>query len=228
MKGWLVSSYGARAGWFRFADCVSGWEEAPVIHPVALGGPGCRAVPGGSIKHTAALLRVEEEARHRSELALACTSRPGGERKLFVEWPGSCGVGRCVVEVVVGCSVQAADLAVPEAVVAEGEDLAGDRDFRDSAAAAFRDPFVLRAQRSAAAGDALGGFGERPARDVRALVGDVPEAGFPVGAADSWREAGPGAEVPGGREPVDLSDLGDDEHRDVEADPGICVSTVTR
>src|ERR1700733_9082643 len=34
----------------RFAGCVPAWEEAPVIHSVALGGPGCRAVPGGSIK----------------------------------------------------------------------------------------------------------------------------------------------------------------------------------
>ena len=30
-------------------------EKAPVIHPVALGGPECRAVLGGSIKWAAAL-----------------------------------------------------------------------------------------------------------------------------------------------------------------------------
>ena len=65
----------------RFADGGPAWEEAPVIHSVALGGPGCRAVPGGSIK-TGGRPAVMVEARHRSELALACTSRPGGERKL--------------------------------------------------------------------------------------------------------------------------------------------------
>src|SRR5581483_3639718 len=141
---------------FRFADGVPGWEEAPVIHPVALGGPGCRAVPGGSIKLTAVLLTCVEEARHRSELALACTSRPGGERKFGVGW--SCG-GQLDF-VVVGAVGEAADLAVPEAVVAEGEDLSGDRDFRDAAAAALRDPLVAGAQRSATAGDALRGFGQ--------------------------------------------------------------------
>ena len=36
---------------------LGGFGEAPVIHPVALGGPVCRAVLGGSIK-TAAVLGV--------------------------------------------------------------------------------------------------------------------------------------------------------------------------
>ncbi len=62
----------------RFAERVPAWEEAPVIHPVARGGPECRAVLGGSINLTAVLfIDVEKEARHRSELARACTSRPG-------------------------------------------------------------------------------------------------------------------------------------------------------
>ena len=34
----------------RFAGGVPAWEVAPVIHSVAVGGPVCRAVPGGSIK----------------------------------------------------------------------------------------------------------------------------------------------------------------------------------
>jgi hypothetical protein len=55
----------------RFADRVPAWEEAPVIHPVARGGPECRAVLGGSIKRAAVLLEWEEEARHRSELGRA-------------------------------------------------------------------------------------------------------------------------------------------------------------
>ena len=51
----------------RFADGVPAWEEAPVIHSVARGGPECRAGLGGSINLTAVLLGVvEEQARHRS------------------------------------------------------------------------------------------------------------------------------------------------------------------
>jgi len=40
----------------RFADRVPAWKGAPVIHPVARGGPECRAVLGGSIK-VAAVVR---------------------------------------------------------------------------------------------------------------------------------------------------------------------------
>jgi hypothetical protein len=126
----------------RFADCVPAWEEAPVIHSVARGGPECRAVLGGSINPTAVLLDVaEEEARHRSELARACTSRPRGARESVVSWRWSCGLGQFVVVVVDrGLVFEAADLAVAQPVVAEGEDLAGDRDLRDLAPAAFGDP----------------------------------------------------------------------------------------
>src|SRR5512135_2882487 len=70
-------AHGALGVGRRFAFGVAAWEEAPVIHPVARGGPGCRAVLGGSINLTTVLLDVvvEKEARHRSELARACTSR---------------------------------------------------------------------------------------------------------------------------------------------------------
>ena len=51
----------------RFADRVPAWEEAPVIHPVARGGPECRAVLGGSIKRAAVLLEWEEEATRAAE-----------------------------------------------------------------------------------------------------------------------------------------------------------------
>ena len=81
----------------RFADCVPAWEEAPVIHPVARGGPECRAVLGGSINPTAVLLEREEEARHRSELARACTSRRDGARKSGVSWRRSRSSRRLVV-----------------------------------------------------------------------------------------------------------------------------------
>ena len=83
----------------RFADRVPAWEEAPVIHPVARGGPECRAVLGGSINPTAVLLELGKEARHRGELARACTSRPG-ERKSGVSWLRSCRLGQLVVVVV--------------------------------------------------------------------------------------------------------------------------------
>ena len=176
-------AHGALGVGRRFADRVSAWEEAPVIHPVARGGPECRAVLGGSINLTAVLLDVGREARHRSELARACTSRPDCARESGVNWCGSCGLGKLVVVVVDGLVFEAADLAVPEPVVAEGEDLAGDRDLGDVASAAFGDPLEHRAQRTAAGGDLLRRLGQRPAQRGRALAGDVPQAGFAVGAA---------------------------------------------
>src|SRR5262249_31010766 len=141
----------------RFAERVPAWEEAPVIHPVARGAPGCRAVLGGSINLTAVVLALGKEARHRSELARACTSRPGGARGWAMGGRGSCGLGRLVVVVVEGLVLEAADLAVAEPVVAEGEDLAGDRDLGDLAPAAFGDPLEGGAQRTVAGGDLLRG-----------------------------------------------------------------------
>src|SRR5580704_5763202 len=74
---------------------------------------------GAQSRPAAVLFTDVEETRHRSELALACTSRPDVECKLV-------GVGSCSLRQVFGGGLlgQAADLAVPEAVVAEGEDLA--------------------------------------------------------------------------------------------------------
>ena len=46
----------------------------------------------------------------------------------------------------------------------------------------------------------------------------MPEARFAVGAAHGRREPRPRAQVPGGREAVDLADLGDHEHRGVAPD----------
>ena len=88
MKGRPMSSaaQGALVVGCRFADGVPAGEEAPVIHSVARGGPECRAVPRGSIKLATVLLSFEEEGRHRSEVARACTSRPDGERKSGVSW----------------------------------------------------------------------------------------------------------------------------------------------
>jgi hypothetical protein len=61
--------------------------------------------------------------------------------------------------------LEAADLAVAQAVVAEGEDLPGDSDAGDFAAAAFGDPLELISQWSAPGGDVRGGFHDRPAQD---------------------------------------------------------------
>jgi len=73
----------------------------------------------GSINPTAVLIDVEKEARHRSELARACTSRPRA-RESGVSWRWSCGLGQLLVVVVVdGLLFEAADLAVPKPVVAE-------------------------------------------------------------------------------------------------------------
>src|SRR5512142_1866997 len=127
-------AHGALGVGRRFADRVRAWEEAPVIHPVARGGPECRAVLGGSINLTAVLIYGEKEARHRSELARACTSRPWCARESGASWRGSCGLGQLAVVVVGdGLVFEAADLAVAEPVVAEGEDLAGEGDLRDAA-----------------------------------------------------------------------------------------------
>src|ERR1700684_375883 len=45
----------------------------------------------------------------------------------------------------------------------------------------------------------------------------MPEACFAVGAADGGCESGPRAEVRRVGDPVDLADLGDDQHRGVAA-----------
>ncbi len=91
----------------------------------------------------------------------------------MVGWRVSCSLGQLVVVVVWGLLFEAADLAVAQPAVAEGEDLAGDGDLGDLAAAAFGDPLVLGPQRPAAGGGVLRGLGQRPAQRGRALVGDV-------------------------------------------------------
>ena len=66
---------------------------------------------GAQSRPAAVLLSFEEEARHGSELALACTSRPVIGRKLVAGLAGSCGLGQLVVVVGVGLVFEAADLA---------------------------------------------------------------------------------------------------------------------
>src|SRR5262249_20803293 len=113
---------------------------------------------------------------------------------------------------------QATDLSVAQAVEAEGEDLAGDRDLGDLLAAPLGDPLVALAERAAAGRGVLSGFDQRPPERRRALPGDVAEPGLAVGAADGRSQPRPGAEVAGAAEAGDVADLGDHEHRDVATD----------
>lgn len=95
----------------RFADCVPVGDVAPVIHSVALIGPECRAGLGGSIKWAAVLVG---EARHRSELARACTSlgsRPGSAIKCADGLRGD-GVVKTFMGLAGTGGFEAADLAV--------------------------------------------------------------------------------------------------------------------
>src|SRR5437879_5846653 len=92
-------------------------------------------------------------------------------------------------------SLETADLAVAQAVVAEREHAPGDGDLGDVAAAAFGDPLEGGAERAAACCCFLCCFDQRPTYVRRALLGDVAEPGAPVGGADGRCEAGPGAEV---------------------------------
>ena len=81
-------------------------------------------------------------------------------------------------DVLTSCALarrQATDLSVAQAVEAEREDLAGDRDLGDLASASLGDPLVGVAQRAAAPGRVLCGLDERPAQRRRALGGDVAE-----------------------------------------------------
>jgi hypothetical protein len=128
------------------------------------------------------LFRCVEETRHRSELALARTSRRDVERKAWSRWRRSCCVRQFVV--VGGVGGETADLAVPEAVVAEGEDLAGDSHLGDLGPRrlAIRSNFSRSGPEPVVIFCAASTSAQRKAG--AALAGDVPEPGFAVGAAD--------------------------------------------
>jgi hypothetical protein len=86
--------------------------------------------------------------------------------------------------------LEAADLAVAEAVVVEGEHALGDGDLGDLAAAAVGDPLGGSAERAAALNGFLGGLDQRSVDVRRALLGDVAEPCLAVGGADRRGEAG--------------------------------------
>jgi hypothetical protein len=113
---------------------------------------------------------------------------------------------------------EAADLAVAQSVVAECEDLAGDRHLGDLAAAALGDP--LRSSR--AAGRRTGWSSGRPRRAPSAAPpspgGRCARAG-PCRRMSARSAARPGAGVAGGVEALDLADLADHQHRGVAPDP---------
>src|SRR3954468_19925818 len=189
--------------------------EAPVIHPVALGGPECQAVLGGSIK-TAAVLDWGGQKYERARPSV---------RKLWIgpgEQPSprrqSLRRRHDFQRARPTRPLEATDLAVAQAVETQREDLAGDGDLGDLAAAAPGDALEVLAQRAAALAGLLGGLDQRPAQRHRALARDVPKPSAGVRAADGRRQSGPGAEVAGAREALDGADLGDDQHAQVAAD----------
>jgi hypothetical protein len=132
---------------------------------------------GAQSRRAVVLFRGVQETRHSSELALACISRRGGERKLVVGWRWSCGVGQLVVVGGVGGEQRISPSLSP--VVAEREDLAGDGDSGDLGAAALGDPFVLGPERPAAGGCVLRGLAQRPAQDRGACREMCPRRALP-------------------------------------------------
>jgi hypothetical protein len=96
-------------------------------------------------------------------------------------------------------SLEVADLAVAQSVVAEGEDLPGDGDARDLAAVAFGDPFELLAQRSAAGGTCVAASTtaqrriDDPWREMfprRALLSELRTVGVSPAQAQRCRAVG--------------------------------------
>jgi hypothetical protein len=83
-----------------------------------------------------------------------------------------------------GPALEAADLAVAQALVAQGADLAGHRHLGDLAPPPLGDSLEGGRQRPAAGGRHLGRLDERPAEDARALARDVTQPCPHVGASD--------------------------------------------
>jgi hypothetical protein len=174
-------------------------------------------VPGGSIKTGGCPAQLrgggQTQERARPGLHLApwwCAQAFGRHRAL-------CGTRLFVVDVVF-CAGEAADLAVAEHVVAEGEDFAGDGDARDLAAAAFGDPFVLGSEWTAAGGG-VGRLRTAPSAGSWSLGGRCARGGLCLRSCGRSGSDLPPAQVPGGRELFDLADLGDDQHPRAASDP---------
>src|SRR5688572_11367812 len=99
------------------------------------------------------------------ELARARASRRRRGRNPCCVSARRCSCGRQLLfRARAAAARQATDLSVAQAVVAEGEDVAGDGDLGDLAPAALGDPLELLAQRARSGGDLLGGLDERPAQ----------------------------------------------------------------
>src|SRR3954449_828280 len=111
------------------------------------------------------------EARHRSELARAVQRVRGVGRVQVVDGRSSRRLDGTRARR--PRSLEATDLAVAEAVVAEGEHAPGDRDLGDLAATTLGDAFEGGAQRAATGCCFLRCFDQGPADVRRALPGDV-------------------------------------------------------
>src|SRR4051794_20575738 len=165
------------------AKALGWWGAGPLT--VAVAGCGAfqssirsrwraRVSCGGSGAQSSARPCRWVEARHRNELARAGAGWAGAGAQL------SAGRARSrrhdFHRARRARSVEATDLAVAQAVEAEGEDLAGDGDLGDLAPAALGDPLEGVGQRPVALGVLLRGLDQRPAQRPGAEVADVPEA----------------------------------------------------
>jgi hypothetical protein len=181
---WLLGSGSLAA--FRSRKCSS-------HHSVALGGPECLAGLGDSIKWAAVLFeRGHDKQRARPSIPLAPV--PGAQaRRRSVRGSGSCCHRQLLVRACPAAARQATDLSVAQAVVAEGQGLAGDSDLRDLASAAL----VIRSNCSRSGPPLVVHFCAASTSAQRsALTGDMPEACFAVRASNGRCDPCPRAEVP--------------------------------
>ena len=156
----------------------------------------CRAGLGGSIKYGGRPLAGE--ARHRNELARAGASLGLGRGRNQGRGGGHDDAAVTFIALA-RPDGQATDLAVAQAVVAEGEDLAGDGDLGDLAAAAFGDAFEV--SRSGpppwlafwAASTSAQRSGREPSPEMwpsRALASELRTVGVSPAQAHRWRALG--------------------------------------
>jgi hypothetical protein len=112
-------------------------------------------------------------------------------------------------------------LAAAEHLPGDHDELAGDRDCRDVAAASARDRLGEDTQRPVAAGRVPGGLDEQVAHLARALFRDPPVPGrLGAGLAHARVEADVADQMRGGREATDLADRTDQRRRGHEVDAG--------
>src|SRR6478672_9785126 len=98
------------------------------------------------------------------------------------------------------------------------QQLAGQRHAGDVLAPPLGHGLEDRIERRESSG-VVAGLGQDPADGSRAGLGDVAVADLAIGVANAWREAGPGAQLAGRGEPVDVADLSHERHGRQHAHP---------